>query len=179
MQELVHNVLFILMSALTILGGVLFVTNKNIVRSILFFLVSLLGIAGLFLLLNAPFVALTQILVYGGAITVLILFVVMLTIANMPEMVIVRTNRLLAAATAGLLFLVLAFIVGNAQITVGRESVDEVTTAKTFGNVMFQDYLMPFEIAAVLLLAALVAAIYLAISGQMGEDKQDTGEAGV
>lgn len=161
-EEAANRVLFFILSFLVLGGALRFIFAKNILHNVLYFFLSVLAVAGIFFLLRAPFVAATQVLIYAGAITVLILFVVMLTITRMPEVAVIESTQALAIAVAGILLLVLGnFLAVSKWMTSGVPAQDTITTE--LADVLFTKYLLPFEIAAVLLLVALIAAVYMAL----------------
>lgn len=167
MPELnVNLALFFLLGAIMIVSALMFISRKNIVHSVLYFLLTMLSIGGIFFLLRAPFLAAAQILVYAGAITVLFLFVVMLTMTRIPEIRIFGSTQVSAPlATTFLLLFLLITVVGVREtwsVTAQGGTVESTLTA-ALGLVLFRDFLLPFELAAFVLLVALIAAIFLAI----------------
>jgi NADH:ubiquinone oxidoreductase subunit 6 (subunit J) len=149
-----------------ILGGAIgVVTNKNLVRSAVWLVISLFGVAGMLVLLSAPFLAAVQVLVYIGAIGILITFAVMLTrsMTNLPE----RFNRQwwLGASVGVVLFIILVTAV---IIPVWGERAepasDTVATTVDLGVALVSgdQYVLPFEVASLLLTAAMIGAIVIA-----------------
>jgi NAD(P)H-quinone oxidoreductase subunit 6 len=159
-----QQICFLVLSAAIALGAVGVVLLPNIVYSAFLLGGVFLSVAGLYLLLNASFVAAAQVLVYVGAVNVLILFAIMLV--NKKESLAaiegLLVRRLLSAAVCGGLFLLLlrvAFITPWAlpgPLPVGEEATVRI------GEHFFSDYLLPFELASVLLLMAMIGAIVLA-----------------
>lgn len=142
-------------------AAVAVVASKNVVRAALY-LVGVLGGAGaIFLLLGAEFVGWTQILVYVGAIVVLLLFGLMLTKAPIGRDAVDNEQRVLAlvasAATFGLFTWLIWDAFGGEEIV-----IDAPTTTEQVGTSLFTGFILPFELVSVLLLAALVGAIVLA-----------------
>lgn len=139
------------------------VTTRNVVHAALYLVGTLLGAAALYVLLLAEFVAWVQVLVYVGAIVVLMLFGLMLTRAPIGSANFDNNQRLLAAITSGALFLVTSVIMVDAfsgqEISFARQAG---TTTATLGDVIFSAYVLPFEVVSVLLLAALVGAVVIA-----------------
>jgi len=155
-----------------ILGfAMLVVTTKETVHSILFLVLDFLFVAALYVLLEAEFVAVIQLLVYAGGIVVLYLFVVMLVnLKRLPE-VYVNPNRRsqlgfwLSAAVLGELALVLAWGSGAPAPTAGSPAATAsslVGNTEQVGWMLYTSYLIPFEIASMLLLVAMIGAIVLA-----------------
>jgi len=166
-----HDVVFVFVGLLTAGAAVLTVTSKNLMHAALYFAVTLGGMAGVFLVLAADFLALVQIVVYVGAVTVLFLFGLMLTRAPIGREALDGQNRGLGMAVSGGLFVVLSTLVIGAF---GGERTAEVTGPgiRDFGIAIFADWVLPFEVLSMLLLAALIGAIVLARreSGESGEE---------
>ena len=139
------------------------VTTSNLVHAALYLVGTLMGAGVMFVLLLAEFVAWVQVLVYVGAIVVLLLFGLMLTRAPIGKANFDNNQRLLAALTAGGLFLVTSWIMIDAF---DGEKVDLVrdkgTKTQDVGEVIFSSFVLPFEVVSVLLLAALVGSIVIA-----------------
>jgi len=150
-----------------IILSILVVLGRNAVHSVLWMLLMFLHVAGLYLLLNAEFLAATQVIVYAGAILVLFLFVVMLL--NLKEELRVRqfTRGWLFR---GLIALGIVYILrkGLEGFRVGFkgpwsiEAVEKATHTKALGKVLFTGYILPFEIASLVLLVAIIGAVFLA-----------------
>ncbi len=138
------------------------VTSSNVVHAALYLVVTLLGAAALFVLLLAEFVAWVQVLVYVGAIIVLMLFGLMLTRAPIGKGKFNNDQKLIAALTAGALFAVTSWIMIDAfdgqKITLSKASG---TRAETVGEVIFSSFVLPFEVVSMLLLAALIGAVVI------------------
>jgi len=156
------------------------VTNRNLFHAALAMMASFLGVAGLYILLDAGFLAAAQLLIYIGAISILIIFAVMLTRRMMQsrEAAINSQGGLGLATAVGTFALIAAVIVrfwgGNAALN-GRPDVADsilqgtvVELGKAF--VAADGYVVPFIVASVLLLAALIGAIYIAWPGGFTED---------
>jgi NADH-quinone oxidoreductase subunit J len=139
------------------------VTTGNVMHAALYLVGTLLGAAALFVMLFAEFVAWVQVLVYVGAIVVLMLFGLMLTRAPIGSSNFDNDQRPLAAICAAALFGVTAWILVDA-FDGRRISFDRLqgTRTVTVGEVIFSDFVLPFEVVSVLLLAALVGAIVIA-----------------
>ncbi len=166
-----QNIAFGILAASTVLAALRVVTTKNVIHAALYLVIVLASIGALYVLLAAEFVAVTQILVYIGAIVVLFLFGVMLTRAPIGDDAgLDNDQRWTAAVTALFLFGVLAFVLVDAFSDerlptlrdVSREELTATRGTGAVGNAIFSTYLVPFEIVSVLLLAALVGAIVLA-----------------
>jgi NADH-quinone oxidoreductase subunit J len=164
------NVVFTILAAFMIVAAIRVVTTKNIVHAALWLVVVLGGNGIVYLLLQAEFVAVTQILVYLGAIIVLFLFGIMLTRAPLGRSDDLDNNQRAIGVVVGvILFAVLAWSLTR---TWGADKLDfrayELVEASGNGrtqalaNSIFGDYLIPFEVVSVLLTAALIGAIVLA-----------------
>jgi NADH:ubiquinone oxidoreductase subunit 6 (subunit J) len=155
-------VAFFVMAAVALVGGVVMVSARNILRAALGLIIALVGIAGIYFVLEAEFVAVVQILVYVGAISILILFAVMLTRGLMRRDLPAQNSQWIAAAFLSLiLFAALVFV----ALTANWHAVDtKITTdlIPKIGTELVTTYLLPFEAISLLLLAALVGAIVIA-----------------
>ena len=157
-----QNVAFYLIAAVVVFAGFRVVTSPNVVHAALYLVAVLAGVAGLFLLLGAEFVGITQILIYIGAVIVLFLFGIMLTRSPMGrDLQADHPKRLPAALAAALIGAVTIYSAldyfGDEQLP--RESR---TTTEEVANSIFSDYIIAFEAVSVLLLAALIGAIVVA-----------------
>ncbi len=155
------DVVFVVIALITAGGAVLTVTSKNLMHAALFFAVTLGGMAGVFLTMTADFLALVQIVVYVGAVAVLFLFGLMLTRAPIGREALDGQNRGLAMAVSGGLFVVLTTLIigafaGQSTPEVSGPRIDDI------GIAIFAEWVLPFEVLSMLLLAALIGAIVLA-----------------
>lgn len=164
------DVVFLVVALLTAASAIMSVTSHNLVHAALFLAATLAGIAGVFLVLRADFLALVQLVVYVGAVAVLFLFGLMLTRAPIGREALDSQHRGLAAGVAGALFLLLSVLIINAF---GDVRVETVVGPRTpdIGYALFRDWVLPFEVLSMLLLAALVGAILLSRreDGESGE----------
>jgi NADH-quinone oxidoreductase subunit J len=165
------NVAFALAAATMIIAAIRVVTTRNVVHAALWLVVVLGGNAILYLLLQAEFVAVTQVLVYLGAVVVLFLFGIMLTRAPMGRSGdLDNDQRPIGAVIGVVLFAVMAWALvrtwGDDQLTFVAFAGEEVAggngRTQALAQGLFGDYLVPFEMTSVLLLAALIGAIVLA-----------------
>jgi len=154
---------FLVLAVVGGLAGLLVVTSRNIVHAALYLVVALSSVAGTYLLLAAPFIAFVQVIIYVGAIVVLILFGIMLTRAPVGRRVLDNTLRArVGAFVIGLgVFTMLTWFMADAWRG-ERIAGQEVTATAALGTSIFRNYVLPFEAVSILLLAALVGAIVLA-----------------
>ena len=150
--------LFYLAATLVMAGALGVVLTRNIVYAAFALLASLLGVAGVFLLMFAEFLALVQVLIYGGAVVIVVLFSLMLTRIQDFERLTDHRQWPLAAATAIAVFVLLtAGILTTNVRTVERQSVG----LDTMGESLFTTWAIPFEVASLVLLVALIGSIVL------------------
>jgi len=145
------------------LSAIAVVTARNVVHAALYLVVSLLSVAGVYLLLGAEFVAWVQILIYVGAIVILFLFGLMLTKAPIGRDTLDNQQRGIGALVGVGVFAGLVFLIQEAfpvQDAVAFETVQGSTDV--IGEAIFRNYVLPFEAVSFLLLAALIGAIVLA-----------------
>lgn len=157
-----QNVVFGILAVVMVAAAFRLVTTQNVVRAALFLAIVLAGAAALYILLAAEFVAWVQVLVYIGAVVVLLLFGVMLTRAPIGrEGDLDNDQRLLAALVALFLLGALGAVLLDAF---GSDKVGDFAIRRTgeVGDSIFGDFVIPFEVASVLLLSALVGAVALA-----------------
>jgi NADH-quinone oxidoreductase subunit J len=160
-----QNVAFGVIAAVMAVAAVRLVTVQNVVRAALYLVVVLAGAAALFILLAAEFVAVVQVLVYIGAIVVLFLFGIMLTRAPIGRHhQLDNDQRWLAALVSLFLLGLLAAVLGDAfgKREIDLDRVQAAGSTQALGDSIFSQYLVPFEVISVLLLAALVGAIVVA-----------------
>lgn len=164
----IAELVFYLLAIVAIGAGIGTVTVPNVVHAALFLIVSLMATAGFYILLSSEFLALVQILIYGGAVATIILFGLMLTRggANLPS-VPPGAQWPAALVTAGAL--VAALVTAVLDSDWPRETAEvTIVNINTLGQALFRDWLLPFEVASVVLLVALVGAIVIS-SGEEGE----------
>jgi NADH-quinone oxidoreductase subunit J len=162
-------VLFVVLGAIAIVTALGVVITRKTVYSALFLLVNFCSLAGLYLLLNAQFLAAAQVIVYAGAIVVLFLFVTMLLpqIGKSTNQQINKSQQYLAIVLALVLFVEVGYVLVSGTLTGTQgsdtpEAIASVGNVQAIGKLLFTDYLLPFELAAVLLLIGIVGAVVLA-----------------
>jgi len=157
----VEPIVFYALSALLIVGALAVVFLPRIIHAALSLVLFFVGIAGVFILLQAEFIAAAQIIIYAGAITVLVLFAVMLTQRSQsPESNPFNAQRLVAAVVAAALFV--ALLSGLTTLSGTNTLGVDVDLIPSLGALMLGQWVLPFEIASVLLLAALIGAVAIA-----------------
>ncbi len=161
-------ILFYIFAAIAVGATLLVVVQSNPVHSVLLLIASFIGLAGLYVLLNAPFVAVIQIIVYAGAIMVLFLFVVMLL--NAPREEIVQASVIESAGTRAAGGILAAAFAAELAWALTRSSTPGAASAgneasytvSQIGQRLFQEYAFAFEATSILILVAMVGAITLA-----------------
>ncbi len=155
---------FCLLAFFIILSAILVVSLKNIFHSALFLIFALFGVAGIYVLLHAEFLAAVQVLIYVGAVAILMIFAIMLT-TRIASADIKQTNEQAGvAAFVGLAFLLAALysIPGTAWNVPDPLPELPAENTLTLGKLLMTDYVLPFEVVSVILLAAMIGAIVLA-----------------
>lgn len=171
-----QQIIFIIISTLTLLSAWIVVTNRNLFRAALAMMASFLGVAGLYVLLEAGFLAAAQLLVYIGAISILVIFAIMMTrrLMQTNETAFNSQWGLSGLASIGLFALITFVILQIWRLTpnVGPQSAPPEVSAGYLRDSVIQlgsamvdpnQYVVPFEVASVLLLAALIGAIVIAL----------------
>jgi NADH-quinone oxidoreductase subunit J len=160
-----HDALFYLFAAVTLLCGLLVVANpfsRNPVTSAMFLVLTMVGLAGLFVLLHAYFLAAVQILVYAGAVMVLFLFVIMLLDVKAEERRRIKKFGLVASVVCvGALLALIAKAIADSGLSARLATPTLEGVTAPLGKALFQDFLLPFEVLSVLLLVAMVGVILL------------------
>lgn len=153
---------FLVLSFITILCALYVVTNNNPIYSVLALILTFFSISAHYVLLNAQFLAVVNLIVYAGAIMVLFLFVLMLLNLNKENEPVVKVGWYVGAAiSAGLLLVTLAAALHRSSEQIMRNPADNIGLVKNLGKVLFTDYLVPFELSGILFLAAMVGAVLL------------------
>jgi NADH-quinone oxidoreductase subunit J len=161
-------ILFIIFASIAAVSAVLMITRINPVISALFLILNFASLAGLYLLLNAQFIAVAQVIVYAGAIMVLFLFVIMLLKPEHEKKLLsVNKNiKIFAYVVAVLVFFQLAYMILFAKPSAGQSAQVAASvqagTIESIGFVLYSKYILPFEAAGYLLLAATIGALVLA-----------------
>lgn len=155
--------IFLFLSALGIFSGLMTVISRNPVHSILYLIIFFFAITGHYLLLNAQFLAMVNLIVYVGAIMVLFLSTLMLMNLNEEtEQHKPALARIGAVVSAGLLMLILIAVLKKADnMPVPMDASPGLSTVKNLGSVLLNQYLFPFEFTSVLFLSAMIGAVLL------------------
>ena len=155
------DILFVVLAATLLVSALLVVTLRDIIRCGLALIVSFASLAGIYALLGDPLVAATQVLVYIGAISILILFAIMMTqTKDAPTRLVFQTQAWIAAGASAVIGVVIAATVLATTWPAGGQRL--WTATADVAHLLFRDYVLPFEVVSVLLPAAVVGAVYLA-----------------
>jgi NADH-quinone oxidoreductase subunit J len=158
-----ETILFTVLAIASILAALLVVTSPSPIASALYLVVTLFCLAGFYVLLAAPFVAAIQIIVYAGAVVVLMLFVIMLLNLRKIEEKLTLGWRIAGLTVAGLalLFLFMVIMRGTASLAPASDLPEGYSTVKNVGTLLFTDYLYAFDATSILLLLAVIGAVTL------------------
>jgi len=166
---MVETALFTVLAVVTVITAILVIVQRNPVASAIYLIITLFSLAGIYLLLNAQFIAVIQVLVYAGAIMVLFLFVIMLLNLEREKKIITRHRmQKVFGVFLGIILLAQIGMVFNSVLLEGSkgtfppEKVAALGNTQVVARLLFTDYLLPFEITSVLLLVAIIGAIVLA-----------------
>lgn len=159
----ITTIVFILLSIMATGSALMMILSKNPVHSVLWLIVVFFAISGHYILLNAQFLAIVNIIVYAGAIMVLFLFVVMLMNLN-AETEPIKNYRLqlIGIISGGALLLVILSVVMRIDVeNLVEMKVGDAGLIKNLGNNLFKNYVLPFEISSVLFLSAMIGAVVI------------------
>jgi len=162
------TIFFYYLFVMILLSAVMIITRKHIVHAVLYMLLLFFHIAGLYVMLEAEFLAAAQLIVYAGAILVLYLFVIMLV--NIKELKTLREQLFghlpFALVSAGVLCIFVVGILLRApalkEVPSSIETISEISNPELLGQILYTQYLFPFEVASLILLVALVGAVLIA-----------------
>ena len=158
----IQQILFWVLASMSIICALGVILSRNPVSSVLFLILTFFSISGHYILMNAQFLAIVNIIVYAGAIMVLFLFVIMLM--NLNADVEPQKSKLVqfaAVISGGVLFLVLLAAMRSATLDPLNNYPSDIGLIETLGKKLFSDYVLPFEISSVLFLSAMVGAIVI------------------
>ncbi len=162
------EVLFYFLSALALGSAIMVVTSKNPIHSVLWLIVTFFAISGHYILMNAQFIGIVNLIVYAGAIMVLFLFVIMLMNLNTDnELQKNKWIRLAGVVAGGCLLLVMVAALRNAEIKGQAAQLKDgnIGLIENLGRSLFTDFVIPFEISSVLFLSAMVGAVVIGKRG--------------
>jgi NADH-quinone oxidoreductase subunit J len=158
----ITEILFWILSAVALCSAVLVVISKNPVYSVLSLIVTFFCISGHYILLNAQFLAIVNIIVYAGAIMVLFLYVIMLMTLNKDtEPQKNKWLKLAGAVAGGSLLLVMVAALRSTEKNMTELGTGNIGLIENLGKVLFNDYVVPFEISSILFLSAMVGAVVI------------------
>ena len=155
---------FYFLSFLTVLSSLMVIISRNPIHSVLYLILTFFTLSGHYILLNAQFLAAVNIIVYAGAIMVLFLFVIMfLNIKNDQEEAKNNLTKIAAAIVGGTVFVILFGAYRKTALTPADPNTfdSQVGMIESLGKLLFREYLLPFELASILLLVAMVGAVML------------------
>ncbi len=164
----IEVILFIVLALVAAVSSVTMITRPHPVISAVFLILNFFALAGLYLLLNAQFIAVVQVIVYAGAIMVLFLFVLMLLNTSKEEPLLKqnKTIKIFAVVIAVLIFAQVAYLIffSSPSDTMNPDLAKSIEsgTIEEIGTKLYTDYILPFEVAGFLLLAATIGALVLA-----------------
>jgi NADH-quinone oxidoreductase subunit J len=158
----ITEILFWMLSAITLFSALMVVISRNPVYSVLWLIVTFFTISGHYILLNAQFLAIVNIIVYAGAIMVLFLFVIMLMNLNRDtEPQKNKWLKLAGAVAGGSLLLVLVAALRHTEKNMAELETGDIGLIQNLGKVLFHEYVVPFEISSILFLSAMVGAVVI------------------
>ncbi|MCF0072434.1 NADH-quinone oxidoreductase subunit J [Dyadobacter sp. CY261] len=165
-------IIFYIFSALTLAAGLFILFSKNLIYGAFALFLAFLGVAALYVLAGADFLAVSQIMIYVGGILVLLIFGIMLTQKKEKSDDSTRHNRVEAPISRQVwgsligtgFFILMLKVILSSDFKMAGEEMSSKSTIKTIGVALMTSHLLPFEIAAILLLVALIGAAYLALN---------------
>jgi NADH-quinone oxidoreductase subunit J len=158
----ITEILFWILSGIALISALVVVTSKHPVYSVLALIVTFFCISGHYILLNAQFLAVVNIIVYAGAIMVLFLFVIMLMNLNRDtEPQKNKWLKLVGAVAGGTLLVVMVAALKSTEQRMTELGTGDIGLIQNLGKVLFTDYVVPFEIASILFLSAMVGAVVI------------------
>jgi NADH-quinone oxidoreductase subunit J len=162
---MVDKILFVFFALLTVGSAIMMVTRRNIIHSAVYLITTLLATAGIFLLLQAEFLFVVQIILYVGGIMVLFVFVIMLVNLDVAIRMVQFNRQWFLAGVLGLVLAVqifMAFWIGRTGLTQPSSRMMPPKNTEAVADALFQHYMLPFEIASILLLVAMIGAVVMA-----------------
>lgn len=172
-----QSILFYLLGGVAVASALLVILQRNAVHSAVYLVVTFLSMAGIFVTLEAEFVAAVQVFVYAGGIVVLFLFVILLVqleqlrVLPVPRVQLALMGSLVLLLVASFLFMFLGGGAAEAAPDADRAFRAHGGNLQAVGDLLYRDYLLPFEVASVLLLVAMIGAVILARARSGGETR--------
>ncbi len=172
--------LFYLFAVVTVFAALRVITSRNPLHAVLFLVLAFVSSSGIWMLLEAEFLAIALVLVYVGAVMVLFLFVVMMLDINIEQLRLGFWRWLpVGLLLAGLIGVQMVWVLGAQETSAGMTAVKhgaDYSNTKELGRLIYTDYAYPFELAAVLLLVAMIAAIALTLRKRRDAKRQNVSE---
>jgi NADH-quinone oxidoreductase subunit J len=171
MDDTAVVVAFYVLAGITLISAMMVAMVRDLIHAVLFLILSFIGVAGLYITLSADFVAVVQVLIYAGAIAVLMLFAILLTPRSGRDNAAVSYSAPISVI-AGLLGATIIFVALKTEwATVDESRFD--TTAAAIGEALLDPFVLPFEVASVVLMVAMIGAIILVRPGDPEEAQGD------
>lgn len=163
------NISFLIISAVTISAAVLAMSLPNLIHCALALVVAFAGLAAVYLQLNAQFVGFAQILVYVGAVAILIVFAILLTRSSEPSRQPVMTSGWLGGGVVAVMVLcLLVWAINHSVVMSVQAPPAPAVTVQQIGSALMQKFIMPLEVVGLLLTAALIGAVIIAMKDKEG-----------
>ena len=160
--------IYAILAIISVISGILMITRRNVVHSALFLLLTMFCLAGIYLLLYQEFLAVLQILLYAGTVMVLFIFVVMAVNIKDPKETWLTPKRWILGVLVGILGLIELFVILVQTVFKGEKGVFSLSkiselggNTQAIGHILYTKYLLPFELASIILLVAMIGAIVL------------------
>ncbi|MDN5346635.1 MAG: NADH-quinone oxidoreductase subunit [Clostridia bacterium] len=161
-MDVLYNLSFWLLAIITVGSALMVVTLKNLSRAVIFLVIFFLGVGGFYFLMQAKFLALIQVVIYAGAVAVIFAFVIMLTPGLPGTKIRQSLNQGVALIITGLFLGSMSLLIYKQLAGAGKAAgIEKSLSLKDLGQVLFTDYLLPFELVSFVLLVALVGAVLL------------------
>jgi NADH-quinone oxidoreductase subunit J len=169
------TITFAILAALTVVSAIAAMSLRNLVHCALCVAVTFGGLAALYLLLGAPFVGWAQVLIYVGAVAILIVFAILLTRSDAPQQPVVSKSWVAGIAVAVLVFGVLARAVMTSEIILQQGPAKPEPTVRKIGTQLMTHYILPLEATGLLLTAATIGAVIIALQEPVAKRKNGAG----
>jgi NADH:ubiquinone oxidoreductase subunit 6 (subunit J) len=160
---------FFILGLLTLVGAAAALTLRNLVHCVLALMIAFLGLAGLYLQLNAQFIGFAQVLVYVGAVAILVVFAILLTRgAESPTQSIVSPSWIASSVVSVIVFCILAWTIRSSLVARHAIPPQPQVTVKQIGDALMSKFALPLEVIGLLLTAALLGAVTIAMQEKRG-----------